>query len=248
MSMKTSAGTKGWRIGGNLLPRKWLITSFLLHLAVISTLFLPLKTRPVYPVAPIIVEVVEPKAATWPEKPRRYSDRNSRAEKESVSEKIAGAAREIQPPAKKELPEKTGGAEEKPARLFPSEERLRELAKIYEKDPPRGEHGKVLSLNTAELKYARYILDMKRKIELYWDYPFSSARRGEEGALKVDFTVTKQGAVKGIKLVRSSNYPSLDDAAITAIRLANPFGAFPSNFEIEDFTVHASFEYRLISR
>jgi protein TonB len=131
-------------------------------------------------------------------------------------------------------------------KLFPTEERLRELAKKYYEEEPEKEKGKVLTLNTSELKYSKYLLNLKRRIEFYWDYPLSSVRKGEQGRLRINFTITNEGDVKGIDVVKSSNYPALDDAAVTAIRLAAPFNPFPGDFGIEKIDIRASFEYHLI--
>ncbi|MFQ5464886.1 MAG: hypothetical protein ACE5EI_03060, partial [Thermodesulfobacteriota bacterium] len=46
--------------------------------------------------------------------------------------------------------------------LFPSDERLAQLSREYARSTPRGERGKTLRLNTSELKYQSYILNMKR--------------------------------------------------------------------------------------
>ncbi len=136
--------------------------------------------------------------------------------------------------------------QEGPVALFPTERRLQELSERYQKAPPKKERGKVLSLNTSELKYSKYLLDMKRRIEFYWEYPLSSIRNGEQGRLLIDFVITRDGSVKDIRIVKSSNYPALDDAAVTAIRLASPFNPFPKDFTIEEVRVHATFEYQLI--
>lgn len=130
--------------------------------------------------------------------------------------------------------------------LFPTEERIAELAQIYEKDSPKGEKGKILALNTSELKYHRYLLSMKRKIEAYWDYPSSSVRNGEQGILTIDFTIIKSGGIEHMEVVKSSNYPTLDDAAATAIKLASPFSPFPLEFDIERVNIHATFEYQIL--
>ena len=58
----------------------------------------------------------------------------------------------------------------------------------------------------------------------------------------------KDGAIKDIKLIKSSNYPALDDAAITALRLASPFQTFPKNFDLNKIDINANFEYNLIYR
>ena len=134
------------------------------------------------------------------------------------------------------------------AKLFPSDERMGELIKNYETQSTKNETGKVLSLNTSDLKYYKYLSDMKRRIEFYWDYPRPSIKKGEQGYINIDFTITKEGRIENVKVVQSSNYPALDDAAVSAIRLANPFNPFPEHFEIEDLVIKSRFNYTLVGR
>lgn len=134
------------------------------------------------------------------------------------------------------------GAPSKP-NLFLSEERLTELAERYEAEAPKGEKGKTLNLNTSEIRYQRYLINMKNRIEYVWDYPPVASRNGWQGKLNIDFTIKRDGTVTDIKLVKSSNYPVLDDAAITALRLAAPFPAFPDDFAVEEITVKGQFIY-----
>ncbi|MBI5970527.1 MAG: energy transducer TonB [Deltaproteobacteria bacterium] len=145
------------------------------------------------------------------------------------------------------LPGKTGDATKTvPAQrpsLFPSEERLGELERRYEAEAPAGEQGKTLSLNTSELRYQKYLINMKNRIELKWEYPFAASRNGWQGNLQIDFTINKDGTVADIKLVKSSNYPVLDDAAITALRLASPFPPFPAGFSVEEINIKGQFSY-----
>lgn len=127
--------------------------------------------------------------------------------------------------------------------LFLSEERLSELTKRYEAEAPQGEQGKTLQLNTSELRYQRYLIGMKDRIQLFWEFPDVAARNGWHGRLRIDFVINKDGTVSDIRLVKSSNYPVLDDAAITALKLASPFQPFPDNFAIESILIRGSFEY-----
>lgn len=137
-------------------------------------------------------------------------------------------------------------AEPKRPSLFPTDDRLAELERKYEAEAPKGEVGKTLSLNTSELKYQKYLMDMKRKIEFHWEYPQLAARNGWQGSLKVNFKINKDGSVSDISLERSSGYPMLDDAAITAVRLSAPFPPFPSNFSVEDISIKGQFTYHLM--
>lgn len=129
--------------------------------------------------------------------------------------------------------------------LFPTHERITELEKRYEAEAPVGEKGKTLQLNTSELRYQKYLINMKHRIEFYWEYPIVAARSGWQGVLNISFTIKKDGTVANITVVKSSNYPVLDDAAVTALRLANPFPPFPDNFGVEEININGQFEYKL---
>jgi len=129
--------------------------------------------------------------------------------------------------------------------LFPTHERITELEKRYEAEAPRGEKGKTLQLNTSELRYQKYLINMKNRIEFYWEYPALAARSGWQGVLNISFTIKKDGTVTNINVGKSSNYPVLDDAAVTALRLAVPFPPFPDDFGIEEININGQFEYKL---
>ncbi len=104
---------------------------------------------------------------------------------------------------------------------------------------------KQLQINATELKDARYLLDLKRKLDLYWEYPASAARRGEQGTLRAEFKVKRDGTIYEIKLVKSSGYPTLDDAVINALRLCSPLNPLPDSFEKDALNVKARFKYIL---
>lgn len=127
--------------------------------------------------------------------------------------------------------------------LFPTGERLSELARRYEAEAPKGETGKVLNLNTSELRYQRYLINMKNRIEYLWEYPLVASRNGWQGKLDMEFTIRRDGTVSDVKLVKSSNYPVLDDGAITVLRLAAPFAPFPDDFAVDEITIKGEFVY-----
>ncbi|MBI5885669.1 MAG: TonB family protein [Deltaproteobacteria bacterium] len=147
----------------------------------------------------------------------------------------------------------SGGGDAKPAPLspassprpglFPTGERLSELARRYEAEAPKGETGKVLNLNTSELRYQRYLINMKNRIEYLWEYPLVASRNGWQGKLNIEFTIRRDGTVSDVKLVKSSNYPVLDDGAITVLRLAAPFAPFPDDFAVDEITIKGEFVY-----
>lgn len=154
-----------------------------------------------------------------------------------------GQERTVQEPAARER-----ASEGKRPNLFLSDERIDELTKRYEAETPKGEKGKTLQLNTSELRYQKYLVAMKDRIQFFWEYPDIASRSGWQGKLRIDFVINRDGTVGEIKLVKSSNYPVLDDAAITALRLATPFPPFPDSFGIESIVIRGNFEYQIEGR
>ena len=137
------------------------------------------------------------------------------------------------------------GLASRPSLILP-EEKIAELERRYESEEGKGEVGKTLQLNTSELRYQKYLVNMKNKIQLYWEYPQLAARNGWEGRLQINFTIRKDGSIGDILLVKSSNYPALDDAAVTALKLASPFPPFPETFGIEQINIKGQFEYSIV--
>jgi len=130
--------------------------------------------------------------------------------------------------------------------LLLSNNQVSRLARRYEGSGPRTK-SKTLMLNTSELKYQKYLMALRHKIEQYWEYPRAAAMRGWQGKLFIDFTIKRDGTVSDISLSRSSRYPVLDDAAITALKLSAPFSTFPDNFEIDELKIHGQFVYSLLN-
>lgn len=89
---------------------------------------------------------------------------------------------------------------------------------------------------------------LKSKIYHEWEYPEAAAREGQSGRLWIRFIIRKDGTLQDAELIKSSGYPMLDDAALSAVRLAAPFYPFPKTFgSLERITINASFEYMLES-
>jgi len=133
---------------------------------------------------------------------------------------------------------------ERPVNLWPTRERLAEQSEKYAKEIPTAEKGKTLSFDTSEPRYTSYFEALRSMIYHKWEYPEVAAREGQGGKLFVRFSILKDGTIEEVILLKSSGYPILDDAALSAIRLAAPFYEFPGDFgSLERITINASFEY-----
>lgn len=162
----------------------------------------------------------------------------------------SSAALPVQPQnaTDKATSEKSLPAEAGPARpnLFLPGAKVEELTRNYEKEAPLAEKGKILDLNTSEWRYQSYLINnVKRRIEIYWEFPETAIRNGWQGKVQINFTINRDGSLSNVGVARSSGYPALDDAAVTAIRLAGPFPQFPENFAVENLTIKGQFEYNI---
>jgi protein TonB len=90
-------------------------------------------------------------------------------------------------------------------------------------------------------------LDMVRlRIERYKQYPPFSRQRNIEGMVTVAFLIGPDGFISGLKVVKSSGFPSLDDAAILAVNNAAPFSAPPEKYFKRKVRVKVPIAFELI--
>lgn len=103
--------------------------------------------------------------------------------------------------------------------------------------------GEAISLDTKESKYASYFARIKRQIELAWDYPNEAQRKGITGELTLRFQISRDGNLMNVRLINSSGYNILDEAALQAVKSAAPYYPFPVTIDKEALPILASFIY-----
>jgi len=74
----------------------------------------------------------------------------------------------------------------------------------------------------------QYLDAIRRRIEKFQRYPRFAREAGLEGTTNVLFLVRRDGTVSSVEVQGSSGSKVLDDAAVSAIREASPFPAFPA--------------------
>ncbi|MBC2717528.1 MAG: TonB family protein [Desulfobacteraceae bacterium] len=90
-------------------------------------------------------------------------------------------------------------------------------------------------------------LDMVRlKIESRKQYPPFSRQRNIEGMVTVEFMIGPTGYIFGLTVVRSSGFPSLDEAAIAAVNNAAPFSSPPEKYFARQVRVKVPIAFELI--
>lgn len=105
--------------------------------------------------------------------------------------------------------------------------------------------GDRIDINTSEYRYLGYFTQMRKEIELVWNYPYEAAMRGIQGKVDIEFIIFKDGSTKRIRVLNSSGYRVLDDAIVSAIRDASPFPPLPESFRKEKLVIKGSFHYTL---
>lgn len=76
---------------------------------------------------------------------------------------------------------------------------------------------------------AAYLSDWRRRVETVGNqyYPEASLRYGIYGSLKMLVSVRSDGSLEGIRILNSSGYAVLDEAAVRIVQTAAPFAPFP---------------------
>ena len=76
---------------------------------------------------------------------------------------------------------------------------------------------------------AAYLLDWRKRLEAVGNkyYPEASVRYGIYGDLRLLVVIRRDGSLEDIRVLSSSGYAVLDEAAIKIVRMAAPFAPFP---------------------
>jgi len=104
---------------------------------------------------------------------------------------------------------------------------------------------KSLTFDAPEFKHRGYMRMLKQRIEAIWVYPSDAIRQGISGDLYIKFSINKDGSLGNIELIRTSGHRSLDEAAIKAIKDAQPFWPLPDDWKGDDLIINGHFIYIL---
>ena len=76
---------------------------------------------------------------------------------------------------------------------------------------------------------AAYLLDWRRRLEAVGNkyYPEASVRYGIYGDVRLLVVIRQDGSLEDIRVLSSSGYAVLDEAAIKIVRMAAPYAPFP---------------------
>ncbi len=94
---------------------------------------------------------------------------------------------------------------------------------------------KSISASTREFRYASYLAAWARKVENIGNinYPQAAKEQHLYGNLILHVALRADGSVEQIRIVRSSGYDLLDQAAIRIVELGAPYAPFPPDIAAE---------------
>jgi protein TonB len=104
---------------------------------------------------------------------------------------------------------------------------------------------RTFSFDVKEMRYLTYLKRLKERIESIWIYPPDAAAKGIYGDLLIKFTIKKNGKLGAVEVVRTSGYKNLDEAALKALRNAEPFWPLPDEWGMEAYTIQGHFVYTI---
>jgi protein TonB len=110
-----------------------------------------------------------------------------------------------------------------------------------------GVEGDPIPLDTPEPRYQDYFNKIRERIKANWIYPRQAGDRGIEGELLIEFHIAKDGRLSDIELRHSSGTTILDDAALTAVKLAQPFPPVPDEIAKQTLAINGQFKYQIVS-
>jgi protein TonB len=102
---------------------------------------------------------------------------------------------------------------------------------------------KGLTFDTSDFRHRGYMRMLKERIESIWQYPKEAARMGLSGDLYMKFTIKKDGRLGEVELLRTSGFKELDEAAIKAVKKAEPFWPLPDDWDKDDLEIRGHFIY-----
>ena len=115
---------------------------------------------------------------------------------------------------------------------------------IIEKYAREGDaEGKNLTFDVKEFNHRGYMGMLRGKIESIWEYPKEAAMHRISGDLNIRFTIKRDGSVGDVELIRTSGYRELDEAALKAIKDAEPFWPLPVDWDKDELTITGHFIY-----
>lgn len=98
-----------------------------------------------------------------------------------------------------------------------------------------------MTLDTANFPFTYYLVIVRDKIARNWFPPFSLVPVGDSKTIIVFFRISSNGTVFDAKIEGPSGLELLDQSALRAVLVSNPFPPLPFGFTEKDLGIHFRF-------
>ena len=83
------------------------------------------------------------------------------------------------------------------------------------------------------------------QLERYKRYPAIAQRRGEQGVVKLRFTLSRDGGVSNAQIEHGSGYADLDNEVLALVQRAQPLPPIPANIPDNTLDIHVPVAFGL---
>jgi protein TonB len=98
------------------------------------------------------------------------------------------------------------------------------------------------SFNINQIDISPWARDVVEKIQKNWAIP-ASQDEGRKSVVEITVTIGKNGDLLNVGIRNSSAHPTLDQAALNAVRMSAPFPELPDDFPNDNLEAHFLFRY-----
>ncbi len=98
------------------------------------------------------------------------------------------------------------------------------------------------AFNINQIDISPWARDVVEKIQKNWTIPTSQDENGKN-AVEITVSIAKNGDLLNISIRNSSAHPTLDQAALNAVRMSTPFPELPKDFPNDRVEAHFLFRY-----
>ena len=112
---------------------------------------------------------------------------------------------------------------------------------VIDNDERREERDKAKPAELEQAKVVSVPMALNRIVPVY---PRSARRRGREGVVTVEISVSDSGEVSGVEVIAGSGYRDLDSAAVSAVRTARFAPAIENGVRVQG-SLRLTFEFKL---